>query len=308
MSQTTLQPADAPPADVRPSRGSVVQSIASAAGAFWRAPWPVRLLSVVLVVLYAPVVAAAARVWVTDDKQAHGVFIFPVVLFLLWVLRDAIRQAKPSPSAWGLALLFFGLALETFSYLLGIKWFPMLSLIPVLAGVILALHGRALLKVVAFPVLFLFFAAPLPDAISLPVSAQIQRASTDSAVFTMTTMGFPLVQTGNRIDTPTCSVEVAEVCSGFKKLTALIAFALLYGFMFPIGLGKRLLLLASAYPIALFANVIRICALTWIASTWGENALHAAHDWAELSVLVVSFGLFILVGKAVGCRSLRFSV
>lgn len=289
-------------------RSSVVHSISAAASAFWSASWTVRAFSIVILALYIPVIADAAHVWITDDKQAHGVFIIPVALFLLWILRDRIRQATPSPSAWGLALLFFGLTLETLSYLLGIKWFPMLSLIPVLAGAVLALHGIGLWRVVAFPILFLFFAAPLPDAITLPASAQIQRASTDGAVFAMTTMGFPLVQTGNRIDTPTCSVEVAEVCSGFKKLTALIAFSLLYGFMFPIGLGKRILLVASAYPIALFANVIRICGLTWIGSTWGENALHAAHDWAEIAVLVISFGLFVLVGKAVGCRRLRFSV
>ena len=76
--------------------------------------------------------------------------------------------------------------------------------------------------------------------------------------------------------------------------------------MFPLGMGKRMLLVASAYPIALFANVVRICALIGIGYTWGEHALHTAHDSAELAVLVVSFGLFVVAGKAVGCRNLRF--
>jgi len=289
---------------------SFLQELSEVARAIWSAPWTVRAFAVVLVILYAPIVAEAAKVWVKDDKQAHGVFIFPIVLFLLWLLRADIRAAAESASArpapWGVLLLVIGLLLEVASYLLRIKWFPMLSMIPVLVGAILVLHGVAVWRVVAFPVLFLFFAAPLPDAITLPTSARIQRQSTDCAVWAMTTAGFPILQMGNRIDTATCSVEVAEVCSGFKKLTALIAFAFLYGFMFPLGMGKRMLLVASAYPIALFANVVRICALIGVGSTWGENALHTAHDSAELAVLVVSFGLFVLAGKAVGCRNLRF--
>jgi len=273
------------------------------------APLAVKLLVLVLIALYVPVVGEAARIRFKDENQAHGVFILPIVAFLLWVLRADIRAAaaEPKPTVWGVWLLAFGLLLLTASWLLGIKWFPMLSMIPVIAGAVLALHGRALWRVVAFPVCFLFFAAPLPDIITLPISTQIQSASTDGAVAVMSTLGYPLIQTGNRIDTPTVSVEVAEVCSGFKKLTALVAFAFLYGFMFRASLWKRVVLVAASYPIALFANIVRICALVYIGSTWGQHALEGAHDWAELSVLVISFGLFVALGKATGCKELRYT-
>lgn len=287
---------------------SPLQELQAAGRRALAASWAVKVFAIAVTALYVPVLIDAARIWMKDENQAHGFFIIPIVLFLLWMLRDSIREARPAPSAWGVPLLAFGLLLETSSYLLGIKWFPMLSLIPVLAGAILALHGTNLWRVVAFPVLFLFFAAPLPDAVTLPLSAQIQRASTTGAVVMMRGMGYTLLQTGNRIDTPNVSVEVAEVCSGFKKLTALVAFSFLYGFMFEAALWKRVLLVLAAYPIALFANVVRICGLIVIGDAGGEAALHAAHDWAELAVLVISFGLFVLLGKVLGCRKLRFSV
>ncbi len=88
------------------------------------APLAVKLLVLVLIALYVPVVGEAARIWFKDENQAHGVFILPIVAFLLWVLRAEIRAAEPSPSVWGVWLLAFGLLLLTASWLLGIKWFP----------------------------------------------------------------------------------------------------------------------------------------------------------------------------------------
>lgn len=286
--------------------GGVGTELKNLWNSFMGLPWTVKLTLVALVVLYYPVLAEAAHTWINDENQSHGIFIIPIVIFLLWLLRDRIRAAVPAPTAWGVVLLGFGLLVLVASFLLRLKLFPMLSLVPVVAGLVLALHGKNLMRVVLFPVLFLGFAAPLPDAITLPVSAAIQRASTDVSAWTMVTLGYPLVQTGNRIDTPTISVEVAEVCSGFKKLTALIAFSFLYGYMFNIGMFKRAALVASAPFVALFANVIRVCALIFIGSTWGTGALKAAHDYAEMGVLVVAFFTFIGIGKLIGCQKLRF--
>ncbi len=287
---------------------SFAQELAQGLEALKRAPRGVLLLVAVLAALYVPVIAEAARVWLKDENQAHGIFIFPISLFLLWMLRREISAAKPDPAPAGVWLLAGGLLVQTASWVLGIKWFPMLSLIPVIAGAVLALHGRQLWKVVAFPVCFLFFAAPMPDIVIVPLSTEVQNQSTTGSVFLMSSVGYPLIQTGNRIDTPTISVEVAEVCSGFKKLTALVAFAFLYGYVFNVSLWKRAVLVLAAYPIALFANIVRICALIVIGSAWGQHALEKAHDWAELSVLVISFGLFVLLGRILGCRELRFAL
>lgn len=288
--------------------GSLAREMGNACASILAWPWPAKLFALALVTLYAPVVAEVSAVWLKDDSQAHGLFIFPVALFLIWALRHEIRLAPRSPSAWGLAPLAFGLLLETGSYLLRIKFLPMISLVPVLAGGILILHGRELWKVVRFVVLFLIFAAPMPDIVTRPTSMHVQGVSTTGAVTVMGALGYPLIQTGNRIDTPTVSVEVAEVCSGFKKLTALAAFAFLYGFVFRIGWGARALLVLAAYPVALLANIIRISVLIGIGASWGMGALHIAHDWAEIAVLVLSFGIFVALGKLAGCRTLRFSL
>lgn len=271
--------------------------------------WPLiaQLFALTLLALYAPVLRETATAWFTNDNYAHGVFIFPVALFLIGMQRDAIRKTAVQPAAWGLLPLAFGLLLETAGYLAHIDFLAMLSLIPVLAGSVLLLRGRETWKIVRFPITFLFFAAPLPGFLLASISAWIQSASTNGAVLLMRTLGYSILQAGNIIEIPGMQLGVEEACSGFKKLVALIAFAMLYGYLCRAGFAKRLLLVLVAIPIALLANILRVSGLVAVSALGGLSALHAAHDWAELAVLVIAFCLFVLFGRAIGCRTQRFS-
>ncbi|HZT44231.1 MAG TPA: exosortase/archaeosortase family protein [Chthonomonadaceae bacterium] len=267
--------------------------------------WPrtTQLFALALLLLYIPVVRDTARAWFTDENYAHGVFIFPITAFLIWTQRQAIRRAVPQPTMWGLALLAGGLLLEIAGYLVPIEFLAMVSLIPVLAGSILLLHGKALWKVVRFPVYFLFFAAPLPGFFLGKISVWIQGLSATGSAQSMKLLGYTIVQTGNLIDIPGMRLGVEEACSGFKKLLALLAFALLYGYLNRLSPGKRMLLVLVAIPIAIVANILRIMALIAVSSAGGLTAFHAVHDWAEVFVLIIAFGMFMLFGKLIGCKT-----
>lgn len=267
---------------------------------------PAALLALLLAVIYAPLLAEAARVWVSDGASQHGALILPIALGLVWMLRHKIRACRPAPISAGAWLLGAGLLLETASFLLRVRWFPLLSLVPVLAGAVLALHGRALWRVLRFPILFLVFLAPVPAAVTGPAAAAIQRLSTTGTAQALTLLGVPTVQDGFEIVTPSLSVEVAQECSGFKKLTTLLAFAVFYGYVYALPWPRRLLLVLAVPPVALAVNVLRILGLVLIGSAGGPRALHAAHDGAEVAVVVASFALLTWAGKGLGCRSLQF--
>ena len=272
----------------------------------WHALLPTALLALLLAVVYAPSLADAAHQWVSDGSSEHGLLILPITLGLIWMLRDKVRACRPAPLGAGVWLLGAGLLLETATYLLRLRWFPLLSLVPVLAGAVLALHGTALWRVLRFPILFLTFLAPVPTAVTLPAATAIQRASTTGTTQALTLLGVPAVQDGFDIVTPSLSVEVAQECSGFKKLTTLFAFAVFYGYVYGLPWPRRLALVLAVPPVALAVNVLRILALVLIGSAGGTRALHAAHDGAEVSVVLVSFVLLTWVGKGLGCRSIRF--
>ena len=250
--------------------------------------------------VYAPIIYGALLQWISNDNYAHGFFIFPVSIFLLWNRREAIRAAERRPEAWGLLLLLIGLAGAIGGYLLQIKYIGMWSLVPTLAGGIVALHGRQLWKVTQFSVWFLLFAAPIPNSFLGPLTGQIQWFSTLGAAGIMTTLGFPVIQHGNVLQVPGASLEVATACSGFHKLISLLAFAAIYGHLFLDTLPKRLLLLVLSVPIALLVNVLRICGLVAATIYGGLPGLHALHDPAEIVSIVLAFVLFVLAGRTLG--------
>jgi len=270
-------------------------------------PWAVIAFCAALALLYAPVVAASALSWFNDDDMAHGVFIIPVSLWILWMQRDQIRELPIRATAWGLAPLALGLLMEIAGYAMGSKSLAMLSLIPALSGAVLMLHGRELLKASAFPIGFLFFTARLPFGLSETLSQWIQRLSSAGSAGLMNLLGYAIIQRGNQIQIPGFVLDVADVCSGFKKLLALVAFALLYGYLFQLSPIRRALLVAAAIPIAVIANIVRISGLIAVTSAFGLHGLHLAHDGAEIVVLVISFFCFVAVGKLLGCERIRFS-
>ncbi len=254
--------------------------------------------------VYAPIILDAAHQWLTNDSYAHGIFIFPVSIFLLWMGKDKIQAAPRRPEAWGLVLILVGLLGAMGSYLLQIKYIGMWSLIPTLAGGIFALHGRQLWRTVQFSVWFLLFAAPIPNSFLGPLTGQIQGYSSTGAAMIMSTLGYPVIQHANVLQVPNATLEVATACSGFHKLISLLAFAAIYGHLFLDSVLKRSLLLFMALPIALLVNVLRISGLVAAAIYGGLPGLHALHDPAEYVAIGLSFVLFVLVGKKIGCKTL----
>jgi exosortase len=271
-------------------------------------PSPVRIVAVALLCIYFPVLQTAGWRWLHTEQYAHGVFIFPIAALLLYVRRSEIAACSRLPSAWGLWILGIGLAVQVVSHYLNFEFFSMLSLLPVIAGAVLLFHGAELWKVVRFPVLFLGFAANLPGAVPGVPSRWIQGASATGAATLTKLAGFTIMQHGNLLEVPGMTLEVADACSGFRKLTALVVFSVLYGYLYPISNARRALLVAAVVPIAITVNIARICVLIAAASLVGAKAEAFLHNPAELAVLVTAFLLTVRAGKSLGCTEPRFSL
>lgn len=272
--------------------------------------WPnsARIVVLILILIYAPTVQMTASRWLSTEQYNHGIFIFPIAFYLLWLKRAEILSAERRPSAWGMLFIVVGLVVQVASYYLNFEFFNMLSLLPVIAGVILLFHGPKLWRVVAFPVCFLGFGANLPGIVLNEPSRWIQHVSAAGAASTMKFLGFTVMRHGNLIDVPGMTLEVADVCSGFRKLTALIVFSILYGYLFPIGIARRSILVAAVVPVSIIVNIVRLCVLVAAATFWGANGEGMLHGPAELFVLVVAFVATIRLGGYLGCIEPRFSL
>ena len=279
-------------------------AVASAASS----KWTPLVFGIGLLALYAPTLAVAAHEWMINDNYAHGIFIFPLCAFLLWLRRDELRQVERHPSAWGLLPLVAGIVGQCLSYTLQIKYIGMWTLALTLTGGVLVLYGPQMLPLVRFAILFSLLAAPLPHSVLNGMTLKIQSASTNGAATLMSLLGYPLILQGNVIQVPGAMLEVAQACSGFHKLLSLTAFTLLYSYLFTASQGKRLILILAVVPLALLVNILRISALIAAAAAGGLPLLHQFHDPAEYGAIALAFGLLILLGRGLGCRTMRFSL
>ena len=76
--------------------------------------------------------------------------------------KEIAVVVKIEPEPVGLGILLFGVWVAVAAYLLNIKYIGFASLPISLAGLVLFLHGRGLLRLTRYPIALLLFACPWP--------------------------------------------------------------------------------------------------------------------------------------------------
>ena len=95
--------------------------------------------------------------------------------------------------------------------------------------------------------------------------------------------------------------DVAAACSGIRSLFATFAVAIIYAMLGFRTWWKRGLLIASAVPLAVLGNIVRMLTIIIAAEIWGQeggNYVHEGGPFGVLSLLpyVAAFGGLLLLG------------
>jgi exosortase len=261
-----------------------------------------RLVWLAVAALFAPVIVEYAREWAGDERYSHGWLILPISLGLVWLRRERLAAARSRGTNLGAVMILVGLCMHLIAWYLRFPHVGMWAFVTVLAGAVLALYGGEAWRIVRFPTMFVLFAGTWPNRLIEPVNLKIQSLSAVGAAHVMDFLGYTVMREGNRIEIPGHVVEVADICSGYKKTVALLAFAFLYGHVMGTTPFRRAVLRLSALPIAVAANVGRVAALIAVTAAGGSEGLARAHDPAEIVALGFAFVLFIWFGRVLGCR------
>ena len=100
---------------------------------------------------------------------------------------------------------------------------------------------------------------PLPGDIQGWLSQQLQGIATKMSVFVVQTLGIPAMAVGTLDPTdrrPQLNVE--DACSGLRMMMMFVAMCVGAAFLVRKPLWEKLLIVASAIPIAVLGNVMRI--------------------------------------------------
>ncbi len=203
---------------------------------------------------------------------------------------------------WGVGTTIFGLL----GYAYGIypgqnDYVKDIGMIITLFGVVLTMFGWGVMTVTSFPILFLIAAIPWPGLVYSKVALPLQELAASVAVGTLNLSGVSSFQDGSKIfigtGSATRTLNVAEACAGLRSLMTFIAVGAAVAFLSARPLWQKLVITASAIPIAILANVTRVSGQglldTYVSQKLSENFAHA---FVGLVMLVPAFFLILLVG------------
>jgi exosortase len=173
------------------------------------------------------------------------------------------------------------------------------SFVLCLAAIAALFGGRSALVRYWPPIVFLLFMIPLPYEASRMLGAELQKVATIASTFLLQCFGQPAIAEGNRILIEGVTLNVVEACSGLRMLVTFFAFSVAAVFVMDRHWIVKGLVLASAVPIALLTNVLRIVA-TGLAHVWlAESASRASvldfiHDFNGWMMMPIGLVFLLL--------------
>jgi exosortase len=250
--------------------------------------------------VYAPVAAELFRDWTRDANYSHG-FLIPVIsAFLIWQRRAELARTPLRPSLAGLGLLLVSAALLVLGVAGAEVFTQRVSLVVALAGGVWFLAGGTWVRKLAFPILFLLLAVPLPYVIYYDLTGPLQGMAARAAIRGLHLVGIPAVAEGNIIHLPAASLEVAEACSGIRSLYAFLALGALLARTLPLAIWGRIAIFLLTIPLSAAGNALRVWGSGVAAYLFGARyAEGLAHELFGIVIFAVGLGALALVGRGV---------
>lgn len=225
--------------------------------------------------------------WSRNADDEHGYLIPFVVLGLLWRNREEL-VAVPKRVWWpALGLVVGALGLHVVGFQVQQ---PRLSVVAFFLGLYALsglVWGPAWLRATFFPVFLFAFCVPL-GSLAERVSFPLRVLATDITVLVAKgPLGIDVIQNGTSIFDPAgkFSYEIAAACSGLRSLTAVLALACIFGFVWFRPWWKRGVLILAAFPLAVLCNVFRLSSIIVAAEAFGQTAGNTIHDSQLFSLL-----------------------
>lgn len=283
-----------------------------------RAHWlAIGLGAAALAVSFAPNLAFLADKWERDPNYSYGYLVIPITLVVLWTRRGSLRLERVSPPLLGWLPLLAVLLARGALFEMNELYFETLLIPFAAAAAVWAVGGRHLLAWALPPLLFSCFMLTLPNRYNELLADPLQKLATAGSLGTLQILGLPVMADGNVIHVGAESLEVARACNGLSMMLSFATLVAAVVILVEMPLWQRLLLLASAVPIALASNVLRIVGTAmvyhFVGRAAGEKLAHDLAGWLMMPIalalvwieLKVCSWLFVEVEQLDGAQLLR---
>lgn len=265
--------------------------------------WALGLFAAGFALLYFPTYYELARtIWATDE-QGHGPIILLVSCWLFYQLRYKIAESQGSPQLLlGWPILLFAMVLYAVGTSQQIIMFAAGSQILVLVAGLLILFGTRALRLAWFPLFFLLFMIPLPEALVAVVTGPLKSAVSAVATSLLHYLGYPVGRTGVVMTVGPYQLLVADACAGLNSMFTLEALGMLYmNLMNYTSAARNVSLALLLVPVAFIANIARVMILVLVTYHFGDEAGQGfVHGFAGIVLFLVALMLMLVVDKLLG--------
>jgi exosortase len=246
-----------------------------------------------------------------QEYTPHFSLILLVSLYLMYARRQALFAHAEYCVHGGLLFALVGMV----CYMLGLELQPdlrpydfmaltALGIVIVWVGGFVMFFGLPATRIALFPLSFLIFIIPMPEALLFRLIIALQYASAEVVSLLFQLCPFPFTREGLYFTLPGLHIEVARECSSIRSSLALCIACVLANHLLLRRWWSKTAVLLLVFPLAVFKNGVRIvtiCALTlYVDKGFIESGLHSRGG-------VVFFGLALamLLPIFLGLRKLE---
>ncbi|WP_162244326.1 exosortase V [Sphingomonas sp. Leaf339] len=253
-----------------------------------------------LVLLAGPTLfELASRGWGTD-QAAHAPIVFATAIWIFALSAKRAAAVADPPRAW-IAYLWLApcLILYAAARITGLLEVRGLAAYLSFVAILYAVGGRRSLEVLWFPILYSLFLIPIPDTFVDMATQPVKLAISKAVVGLLSGIGYPVATSGVSIYIGQFELLIAAACAGLNSLISLTAIGSFYVYLRHNASWRyTLLLIMTIFPIAVFANFLRVLMLVLLTYYGGEAVAQGfLHEAAGLFMFVVSVLTIFLVDK-----------
>lgn len=212
----------------------------------------------------------------SDSLYSHALLIPFVSVYLIWTQRASLPQPCRGPflsslpfavTGAGFLLLYCMFRLEGRELSLNdFLSITIASFYSFLVGTAVFALGPSFSRRILFPIGFLAFIIPFPEAFTNGLETALKHASAEIYAVLMNLLGQTYFRQGLVFALPNLTIEVAQECSGVRSSLILFITSLVAGYMFLAKPRNRILLALLVLPLGAVRNAFRILVLSLLST------------------------------------------
>ena len=248
--------------------------------------WVAVVLATLL--LYHGTASSMVAIWNSSETYAHAFIVLPMVLWLIWRQREALRWLRPAPSLWpALALAAVGM-LWVLGELVVVNAATHFALVGMLVLSVPAVFGLTVARAITFPLVFAFFAVPVGEFM-LPT---LMQWTADFTVAAVRLSGVPVYREGLKFVIPSGSWSVVEACSGVRYLISSVMVGSLFAYLNYRSPLRRWVFIGVSFLVPIVANWLRAYMIVMLGHLSNNQIAtgvdHLIYGWLFFGVVIMA--------------------